>query len=214
MFISTLLAVASLVAPGLDDTPLVCPMMGEPVKETSPSLLYAGIKFSFCCGGCDTAFAKAPEKALEKNVKQGKTIGLSLFDPVTGKRINPDQIKATTDYKSIRYGFASAENLKKFEANKDKYAAIPAKEVMTCPVSGEAVASYDVAGGYVDHAGVRYYTCCAGCNAGLAKNPAGAAAKMKGKEEAVRTRKAAGDKSAKAACEDCGDAGACEDCEG
>lgn len=164
--IIALLAMASGQEAGLK-----CPVMGSAVAHNSPSVEYNGARFSFCCGGCDTNFAKAPEEFLKTQRKAGNTVGVFLFDPVSRVRLDASKAAASADFESIRYPFQSEANKKAFLASPAKYAAIPAKEGLYCPVGKEAVPSYAKASDYVDHDGVRWYMCCDGCGGPFEKEP-------------------------------------------
>jgi len=50
----------------------VCPVKGNPVEEDSPTVEYNGKVYGFCCPGCDTKFAKNPEK-YAKNLSEDGT---------------------------------------------------------------------------------------------------------------------------------------------
>jgi YHS domain-containing protein len=50
----------------------VCPVKGNPVEEDSPTVEYNGKLYGFCCPGCDTKFAKNPEK-YAKNLSEDGT---------------------------------------------------------------------------------------------------------------------------------------------
>ena len=50
----------------------VCPVKGNPVEEDSPTVEYNGKVYGFCCPGCDTKFAKNPEK-YSKNLNDDGT---------------------------------------------------------------------------------------------------------------------------------------------
>lgn len=47
----------------------VCPVKGNPIEEDSPTVEYNGKLYGFCCPGCDTKFAKNPEK-YSKNLSE------------------------------------------------------------------------------------------------------------------------------------------------
>ncbi len=151
---------------------LKCPVMGSAVAPNSPVVEYNGVKYSFCCGGCDVSFAKSPEAFLKTQRGAKNTVGVFLFDPVSRLRLDLDKAKATADFGSIRYPFASDENKSVFLASPKKFATIPSKEALYCPVGKEAVPSYSKASDYVDHGGVRWYMCCAGCGGPFEKDPA------------------------------------------
>lgn len=169
---------AIALAVAINDTPIVCAIMGSPTKAESPRLEYAGSSFPFCCGGCDTTFEKDPKAAIKKAEKGTAAIGEFLFDPISHNRIKADKSKGTVDYQGLRYFFESEANMTEFKKDMKKYTTAPKKESLTCPVMGEKVASYSKASGYMDYEGVRYYFCCAGCQPAMTKDPA----KYAGKE--------------------------------
>ncbi len=150
---------------------LSCPIMGGSIAADSTVVEYAGAQFKFCCPGCDAVFKKDPAKAIAEAVKKKETVGVFLFDPVSRNRLDIAKAKATLDHNGIRFPFESTANRDKFRAASARYASVPGKEALFCPVMQSKVASISKAAGYVDHGGVRYYTCCAGCNAPLAKEP-------------------------------------------
>jgi YHS domain-containing protein len=152
--------------------PVVCPIMGSPIKADSPRLEYAGTSFAFCCAGCDGTFTKDPKAPLKKAEKGTTAIGEFLFDPISHSRIKADKAKGSVDYMGLRYYFESEANLTEFKRDSKKHSALPKKESLTCPVMGDAVASYSKASGYLDYQDVRYYFCCAGCEPAMKKDPA------------------------------------------
>lgn len=50
----------------------VCPVKGNPIEDDSPTVEYNGKIYGFCCPGCDTKFAKNPEK-YAKNLSEDGT---------------------------------------------------------------------------------------------------------------------------------------------
>ena len=156
----------------IDETPMVCPIMGSPVKADAAKLEYAGMAFGFCCGGCDTTFEKDPKAALKKAEKGTSAIGAFLFDPISHNRIKSDKAKGMVDYQGVRYYFESEANMAEFKKDMKKATTAPKKESLTCPVMGEKIESYSKASGYMDYEGVRYYFCCAGCEPAMKKDPA------------------------------------------
>lgn len=170
-----------------------CPIMGGAASPNSPIVEYAGAQFKFCCAGCDTAFAKDPAKAIAESVKNRKIVGVYLFDPVSRNRLELTKAKATLDHNGIRYPFESAANRNKFKLAPGTYANVAAREALFCPVMRNPIASISKSAGYVDHGGVRYYTCCVGCNAPLAKEPAKHAPNASKHVKAVGAHKGAGD---------------------
>lgn len=162
----------AFTAMALSQTPaLKCPVMGSAIAPSSPVVEYNGSRFQFCCGGCDSNFAKDPEAFLKTQRSAKNTVGVFLFDPVSRKRIDKDKARATADFESFRYPFESKENRTAFLADPKKFASIPAKEALYCPVGKEVVPSYAKASDYVDFEGVRWYMCCAGCGGPFEKDP-------------------------------------------
>lgn len=50
----------------------VCPVKGNPIEADSPTVEYNGKVYAFCCPGCDTKFAKSPEKYAKNLSEDGK----------------------------------------------------------------------------------------------------------------------------------------------
>lgn len=50
----------------------VCPVKGNPIEDDSPTVEYNGKVYAFCCPGCDTKFAKNPEKYVKNLSEDGK----------------------------------------------------------------------------------------------------------------------------------------------
>lgn len=50
----------------------VCPVKGEEVDAEAPTFEYNGKVIGFCCPGCDTKFAKNPEKYAKNLSEDGK----------------------------------------------------------------------------------------------------------------------------------------------
>lgn len=50
----------------------VCPVKGNPIEADSPTVEYNGKVYAFCCLGCDTKFAKNPEKYAKNLSEDGK----------------------------------------------------------------------------------------------------------------------------------------------
>ncbi|MBS1728378.1 MAG: hypothetical protein JST51_16795 [Armatimonadetes bacterium] len=176
MILTLAIALATQQAPTLS-----CPVMGGPASKDSVVTEYNGVAFSYCCGGCDTKFKENPKEYIAKAAKDGKTIGVSYFDPVSMKPIDMKKAEGGfSDYKGIRYYFASTDEKATFDKTPAKYGSLPKKEALFCPVSKEAVKSYDKAGGYADYEGTRYYFCCPMCSGQFVKDPAKFAANSKG----------------------------------
>jgi YHS domain-containing protein len=153
----------------------VCPVMGAPIASADKAagfVDYKGSRLFYCCAGCQTPLEKDPAKFLTKNAKEKKgVIGAFLFDPVTTERIAADKATAHSDYNGIRYFFSTEKGKAAFDKQPKKYTAVPKQELLFCPVSKEAVASYEKASDYSDYRGERIYFCCDGCKEPFDKNP-------------------------------------------
>jgi YHS domain-containing protein len=164
--------VASLVMLQGVSGPVLCPVMGGPVVKGAEASDFAGVRYSYCCAGCREAFEKEPATYLSAAVKEGKVIGVSLFDPVSRRRIDAGKAKGgSSDFEGVRYAFDSADGKKAFDADPKRFGGAPALDSLICPVDKGSVKEYAKAGGYVDLEGVRYYFCSAGCEAKYAADP-------------------------------------------
>lgn len=63
---------STIVASELEIWNKVCPVKGDPIDEDTPTVEYNGKLYGFCCPGCDTKFAKNPEK-YAKNLNEDGT---------------------------------------------------------------------------------------------------------------------------------------------
>lgn len=163
---------------GQNAKPIVCAVMHSAANESVAKVDFAGARYSFCCGGCDSQFQASPAKFLAKDAVKGDTIGEFLFDPATGLPITAQKAKAWSDHAGIRYYFASEGSKAAFAGQAEALAKVT-KESLVCPISGETIKDYASAAGFADVDGVRYYTCCANCLGALRKDPKGALAKSK-----------------------------------
>jgi len=144
--------------------------MGNEIPNGATSTTFRGLFVQFCCPGCDLRFLAEPEKYISKAADEKRVVALSLFDPVAHIAVK-DPV-GTEDYRGIRYPFSSAESLAKFREMPELYAEAPDMDSLTCPVMQTKIANYKDASGYADFEGVRYYFCCAGCDAKFLSDPA------------------------------------------
>ncbi len=173
MIFTTLIATTAMSFVTQQASAISCPITGEPIVKGMKVTEYNGVRFTYCCAGCDTQFEKDPKVALDKAVKSGKTIGVFLFDPISMKRLEADKAKGGfTDYKGLRFYFESEADKNTFDKEPAKFGVLPKKEALYCPVSKEVVTSYAKASGYGDFNGTRYYFCCGGCEGPFGKEPA------------------------------------------
>ena len=170
----------------------VCPVMGHDVPSDSPRVLYKGVSYGFCCGGCEPSFKANPEKYAHKDGSQ--IIGWSVYDPVARQLVvgSPSSGKETSgkytsDYRGVRYYFLSEKNKAAFDAEPAKYASAPKKEAYSeCPVMGTKLSAEKLPPAYRDYNGVRYYFCCGSCPAKFDSDPAKYASKVSASDAQVR----------------------------
>jgi YHS domain-containing protein len=177
----TILFASIALGPGA----LTCPMTGESITKSFADIDYNGVRYSMCCGGCPDAFKKDPATALKNEKLKDKTVGVSLFDPVSAVRVVEKDAKGgSEDFNGVRYYFQNAEDKTAFDAEPKKFTATPKKELLYCAVMGHPIKDYATAGGYVDVAETRYYVCCPDCLAALKKDPQSIIAKVQDKVKA------------------------------
>lgn len=172
--------------PAMPAKGFICPVTGEAVPAKPAALVdFNGVRYGMCCGGCDSGMKENPAKVLADPKLKGKLVGFSLFDPITGLRIEPKKAASFADYKGVRYYFAVASEKASFTAAPKKFTAAPKMETLTCPGSGEKIAGYASAGGYLDVDGTRVYVCCPDCYAAAKKDPAAFLKKAKDLQKPV-----------------------------
>ena len=122
---ATAIAVAILLVPIVvraeEAGSYACPALGTAIATVTKDTLssdYRGIRYYFCCASCKPQFDKTPDKFLK--VSQEKINGVSLFDPVTTKRIEPEKAVAHSDISGVRYFFATANEKTLFDKNPAK----------------------------------------------------------------------------------------------
>jgi YHS domain-containing protein len=161
MILTSLVAAVTfgLVGP---QPPLYCPSTLEVVKTPAVTMVYGGATFATCCAGCEAPFEKDPSTLIAKAIKAKKTVGVFQFDPISGLRIEAAKAVAFSDYKAIRYNFASKAEKKTFDTSPAKFIGDIKSEVYHCPIMDEAT-TFANAASYADYKGVRYFLCCAFC---------------------------------------------------
>ncbi len=193
--ISTIIAI-SMLSSGALFADVQCAVQPDPINPKMGMFDYAGVRYGTCCAGCVPAFTKEPAKFIKAAAEANRTIGVALFDPTTGVRV--DAKKATggfSDYKGTRYFFGAAASKTTFDANPSQFGTIPVKEALYCPVMGHGVADYASAGAVADFDGVRYYLCCTDCLGNFKASPGQYAAKASSKAVAPKLVKAPKEKS-------------------
>lgn len=152
--------------------PLVCPVSGEPIPADAKAYDWNGLRVRFCCGSCIDAFMRAPATTLETAGKRGWTVATAIFDPVTGRRLSPQNAKGgASTYGGVLFTFQTPGGKAAFDGDAKRYGAIPAKSVNDCPVMHLEISKTFLAPGYVDFEGVRYFACCDQCFPKLRSDP-------------------------------------------
>lgn len=171
--ISTLAFCYAVMATPQSATGLQCAVnFNDPASATMVKFDVAGVRYGFCCEGCVPKFEKEPAKFIKAAAEKNVTTGTSLFDPVSGKHVNDRTAKGGyVDYKGVRYMFTTEANRRAFDADSAKYGTMPEKYALYCPVMNKPVKSFAAADGFIDYKGVRYFTCCAGCDEPFKANP-------------------------------------------
>lgn len=137
--------------------PLYCAATLEKITGKPFSTVeYVGILFGTCCIGCNNPLLRDPKPLLVEAVKEKRTVGTFIYDPVTGLRINGAKAPEYMDYASIRYFFNSKEEKKAFDTNPGAYVSDIKSEAYFCPVSKHST-SWQNAAGFADYHSVRYF---------------------------------------------------------
>jgi len=131
------------VTPGTQE---VCPVMGNPIKE-SVFVDYNGQRIYFCCPGCDTKFQAEPDKYLSLMAEAG----ITLAQVVT----NGNGEAAATEACAC----GGMEEQTAPSAMPDVNVQITPGTQTMCPV----MPTHPIKDVFVDYDGKRIYLCCAGC---------------------------------------------------
>lgn len=143
---------------------LLCPITGSPVAPDSKMVDANGIRFRFCSPECSTKFKLDPIGNLRAASAKGWTVGVGVFDPVTGRKLTPQSARGgSSDFGGVRFAFQSAANKAMFDSDPKRYGVVPERWSPTCPVMGLELAHTYGAPGYIDRDGVRYFACCDQC---------------------------------------------------
>jgi YHS domain-containing protein len=123
-----------------------------------------GIRFRFCGDDCRAKFKEGPMQALRAASGKGWIVGVGVFDPVSGKKLTPQSARGgSSDYQGVRFAFTSSENKAAFDAEPKRFGSVPEKWCSICPIMNTELAHTYGATGYLDVAGVRYFSCCEQC---------------------------------------------------
>lgn len=153
----------AVLAPQGSVSGISCPIMGGKANLSTGTFDYNGVRYGFCCGGCISKFAADPHAAIANPKMKGKTLGISLFDPLSRRRIEMATAKAFSNYAGVRFYFATVDEKRKFDKDPRGFGSLPTKEALYCPVKDRSLRDYASTVGYGDFGGVRYYFCCDEC---------------------------------------------------
>jgi YHS domain-containing protein len=161
--------IASLVVAPVSGA--ICPVSGAPVPPNAPTVDAGGVRVRFCSADCKAKFKSDPVGVAEQAVKAGRTVGTSLFDPVSGHRLTASLARGGwAERDGVRYAFESASNRTAFLVSPERYDA-PKSECLYCPVMKVDLANYYGTAGFVNVNDVRIYVCCDGCFGTLKRSP-------------------------------------------
>jgi YHS domain-containing protein len=147
-------------------------MTGEPIPDGAKAFDWNGLRFRTCCAGCGEGFKKDPGAALAKAREKGWTVATTVFDPVSGRKLTPQNAKGGySDYGAVRFAFQTGAGKASFDADPKRYGTIPLKSSTLCPVMSLELSNTYLAPGYADFEGVRYFACCDTCFPKLRANP-------------------------------------------
>lgn len=168
MILTTLISIAISAQAGQ----VICPIMGSPANAKGGVTDYAGVRYAYCCAGCQGAFEKDPVASIKKGAEFKKPLGISMFDPVSQKAIDSTKAKGGfSDYNLVRYYFATADSKATFDKSPKTFATTPKMESLYCPVMKNSLKAYGEATAYADYDNVRYYLCCDGCLGAFKADP-------------------------------------------
>ena len=96
----------------------ICPIMGRKVNGKNFGV-YKGVRYELCCGGCQKAFPKNPEKYLKKLPNNGKIVELNnTICPVMGGKVNK---KYSAIYNGTKVYFCCPGCIAKFNKDPETY---------------------------------------------------------------------------------------------
>ena len=158
------MVLTSLLLPLVTGPAIVCAVSGDPIDADSKHFDVNGVRFGVCKPECEAEFRKEPLAWPAKGVKEGRIVGVGVFDPVSGKRLTPQTARGgTSDFAGVRFAFSSAANKAVFDADPKRYGTVPEKSAENCPIMGVKLGPLFLAPAFRDIGGVRYFACCEQC---------------------------------------------------
>lgn len=174
------MSLLSFLLVGMVQSGQVCPIDFASPGGSLVAADFGGVRLKFCGPQCLSEFKKEPVKMWQNALKSGKIVGTLLFDPVNGKKLTPETTRGgIIEFSGVRYGFSNPQNKATFQSAPDRYAPIPMKQALFCPVMGLTLAHYWGTSGFADVDGVRIYACCESCFPKLRSDAAALAPKAK-----------------------------------
>lgn len=158
------MVLTSFLLPLMAGPAIVCAVSGDPIDTESKHFDVNGIRFAVCRPDCEAEFRKAPFSWLVKSAREGRIVGIGVFDPISGKRLTPQTARGgTSDFGGVRFAFSTPANKAVFDAEPKRYGTIPEKSSETCPIMGVKLGPLFLAPAFRDIDGVRYFACCEQC---------------------------------------------------
>ncbi|NLF40618.1 YHS domain-containing protein [bacterium] len=138
-------AVLSLCALGAEPERFnntICPVMGTKIPFTAEGsksfIVHEGIRYEFCCPGCDATFKEDPAKCLAKLPNNGKIVDLgNALCPVMGGKVDKN---VSVVYNGTRVHFCCPDCIKTFTADPEKYLKIAREKMNPAPEPSLTVA--------------------------------------------------------------------------
>ena len=138
-----------------------CPVMQKemPLRNMEDAIFrdILGVRYFLCCGPCLEDFEKNPSPWTKPQPGLKAIQGISLFDPVLGARLDLPRAAARVARDGVIYPFLSKESRDRFLKDPKRFTARPAKERLTCPITGRVFQDSAEAAGYSDFEGQRLY---------------------------------------------------------
>lgn len=133
----------------------MCPVMKGRPTTSRFAVDYGPFRTYVCCDTCVRTFRDSPGRYMEQSARQGTKVGIILFHPQTGGRLDP---KTAASFQELGSFFAPLKaGMPDVDAKALSWEVIPRHECLTCPITTKELASSGQAAGYVDLEGVRVY---------------------------------------------------------
>ncbi|MCA0360552.1 MAG: hypothetical protein LCH41_05815 [Armatimonadetes bacterium] len=133
----------------------MCPVMKGRPTTSRFAVDYGPFRTYVCCDTCVRTFRDSPGRYMEQAGRQGTKVGIILFHPKTGERLDP---KAANRFQELGSFFAPLKSgMPDVDSSLLSWEVIPRQECLTCPITGKELACSGQAAGYLDLEGLRVY---------------------------------------------------------